>query len=229
MKKILFMLVSLLAVTPVHSQVVPTPAGARLTLDSVTTEIIVYSPELVRVIKYVGDRPKLTGCHALKIGKGEPRGKEYARSEGHHKYKVNTGHFFAAVNDQDGNVSFWDYEERLILAEQHKTGRLGVPVHKKGLREVSQDFQFGRAAVDRVWCDASAEQSDLLDRVVRIGDRRAGLPSSEISTEKGWSLVWNSSLPASLDARRDREGHKKGDVTFTSAAAPVIDYFFCLK
>ncbi len=227
MKKLLLILGSLLAVAPVRGQVVPTPAGARITLDSVTTEIIVYSPDLVRVIKYVGDRPKLAGCPALKIRKGDPRAGEYLRSEGHHKYMVNTGRFLAAVNDRDGNVSFWDYEERLILAEQHKTGRLGAPVRKKRLREAGQDFQFGRAAVDSIRCDASADRPNLLDRVVRVGD--AGLPSSAVSTEKGWSLVWNSALPATLDARREREGHKQGDVTFTSAAATAIDYFFCLK
>ena len=219
-----------LAVAPLsRSQVVATPTGAKLTLDSVTTEIIVYSPGVVRVVKYVGERPRLSGCKELKVGKGDPQAKEYARSEGHHKYKVDTGRFNAALNDKDGNVSFWDYDEKLILAEQHKTGHIGAPVGKKGLREVSQDFQFGRAEVDSIWCDGSAERPNLRDRQVKVGDRRGGLPTSRITTEKGWHIVWNSPLPATLDARWEREGRKKGDITFTSRSAPVIDYFFVVE
>lgn len=226
MKKILFLLVSLLAVSTVRAQVVATPTGARVTLDSVTTEVIIYSPGVVRVVKYVGERPRLTACKELKIGKGDPQSKEYARSEGHNKFKVDTGSFFAAINDKDGNVSFWDYDDKLILAEQHKTGRLGAPAGKKALREVSQDFQFGRAQVESVWADKSADKENLYDRVTVVGDRRGGFPGNGVSTEKGWKIVWNSPLPATLDGRREREGHKKGDITFTSPTATCIDYFF---
>lgn len=230
MKRFFLILTLALAVAPIcKSQVVATPTGAKLSLDSVTTEIIVYSPEMVRVVKYVGERPKLSACKELKVGKGDPQGKEYARSEGHHKYKVDTGRYFAAINDKDGNVSFWNYDDQLILAEQHKTGRLGAPSGKKGVRKVSQDFQFGRAEVDSIWCDSSADRVNLRDRVVSVGDRRCGLPDSRITTEKGWSVVWNSSRPATLNARWEREGRKKGDITFTSPSAQVIDYFFLLN
>lgn len=243
MKKILSLLALLLAIVPVcKSQGVPTPTGARLTLDSITTEVIIYSPSLVRVIKYVGERPALAPCKELKIGKGEPRGGEYVRAEGHNKYKVDTGRFYAAVNDKDANVSFWNHDDVLILAEQHKTGRLGAPAGKKSLREVSQDFQFGRAKVDSIWCPTSRERSELKDRVVTVGDRRAGLPSPRITTEKGWDIIWNSPLPATLDAATSataaasanattvaaRSPRKPGDITFTSPAAPLIDYFFLL-
>ena len=230
MKKILSLLAMLLAVAPMcKSQVVATPTGARLTLDSVTTEIIVYAPGMVRVIKYVGERPELTPCKALKVGKGDPRAKEYRRAEAKHKYKVDTGLIYAAINDKDGNVSFWDHDEQLILAEQHKTGRLGAPAGKKGLREVSQDFQFGRAQVDSIWCPSSREHTDLKDRVIAVGDHRAGLPSPRITTEKGWDIVWNSPLPATLDTRSTRDGHKPSDITFTSSAAPLLDYFFLVR
>lgn len=229
MKKILSLIALLLAVAPVcKSQVVPTPTGARLTLDSVTTEFIIYSPSLVRVIKYVGERPALAPCKELKIGKGDPRGADYNHAEGHNKYKVDTGRFYAAVNDKDANVSFWNHDDVLILAEQHKTGRLGAPVGKKALRQVSQDFQFGRAKVDSIWCPSSREHTDLKDRVVNVCDRRAGLPSPRITTEKGWDIIWNSPLPATLDATWVRDGRKPGDITFTSTAAPLLDYFFLL-
>ena len=230
MKKILSLLAMLLAVAPMcKSQVVATPTGARLTLDSITTEFIIYSPSMVRVIKYVGERPALAPCKELKIGKGDPRGGEYGRTDGHNKYKVDTGRFYAAINDKDANVSFWNHDDVLILAEQHKTGRVGAPAGKKALREVSQDFQFGRAQVDSIWCPSSREHTGLKDRVITVGDRRAGLPSPRITTEKGWDIIWNSPLPATLDTRSTRDGHKPSDITFTSTAAPLLDYFFLLR
>lgn len=231
MKKIFLALaISLAVVIPVNAQVEPTSTGARLTLDSVSTEIIICSPSVVRVIKWVGpERPALAKCDLLKVGKGDPKAAaDYERGEGHNKYKVNTGRYWAALNDKDGNVSFWTPDEKLILAEQHKTGRLGARKDKKGRREVSQDFQFGRAAVDSVFCPDAGKAVNLRDCRVSVGDAKAGMPTPRVDAGKGWQIVWNSPRPAMLDAGWKREGKKEGDVTFSSQAAPMIDYFFVL-
>lgn len=224
MKKIVTLIIfAALSVSILHAEIVPTSNGAKITLGDITTEFIVYSPDVVRVIKYVGERPALPACRVLKVKKGEPATRDMERHEGNHKYKVDTGSFSAALNEKDGNVSFWTPDEALILAEQHKTASL-VP-DTKGTYTASQDFQFGRASVEQIYCPAAKKNAttNIKGRKVDFGN---ALPQSRIATEKGWELIWNVPGQGNFDSTPDREGKKPGDVTFISTGAPFIDYFF---
>lgn len=208
-----------------YGQITPTPTGAKITLDSVTTEIIVYAPTAVRVVKYVGERPALK---PLKI-KGVPQKPTEGpfRSEGgHNKYKLDTGAMWAALNEKDANVSFWNLGDTLVMAEQHKTGILAPSTKGKGYK-VSQDFQMGRANVNEIYCPLLKDNSrvNLKGTVTAVGDRKAGLPKARIATDKGFQIVWLCNGDGSLDAL-PREGKKNGDVTFTTFSAPMIDYLF---
>lgn len=223
MKKIITSLLCAAALTA-NAQVTSTPTGAKITLDSITTEIIIYSPEAVRVVKYKGERPEIT---PLKI-KGIPaiaEAKEYKKAEGHNKFKVDTGKFYAAINDKDGNISFWGYDDQLILAEQHKTGVITTD-EATGKPKVSQDFQIGLAKADTIFCSDLKEgkRTNLKGTMTKVGDKKAGLPKPNIRTERLFEIKWQTKRPSHLDAR-PRGGKKNGDITFTSEQ-DVIDYVF---
>ncbi|MDE6371478.1 MAG: hypothetical protein K2K92_08330 [Duncaniella sp.] len=158
----LVLAVALLAVwVGARAEVVPTGHGAKITIDSVTTEVIVMNPQTVQVVKYInGQRPRV---------KNEPKGDGALRRDtGHNKYKIDTGDYYVALNEKDGNVSFWSHGDTLIMAEQHKTGRF-APISVKGDDEdgeqmyaVSQDFQIGKSG------------ASTLSYAGRGGDRRRG-------------------------------------------------------
>lgn len=144
MRKVLLAFVMLAVLAVARAEVVPTGHGAKITIDSVTTEVIVMNPQTVQVVKYVnGQRPRI---------KGEPKGDGALRRDtGHNKYKIDTGNYYVALNEKDGNVSFWSHGDTLIMAEQHKTGRF-APISVKDddsegepMYAVSQDFQIGKS------------------------------------------------------------------------------------
>lgn len=192
-----------------YGQINPTETGASIKLDSVTTEVIVYAPGAVRVIKYTGERPELK---PLKV-KGVPSqpAKGPFRSEGgHNKYKLDTGAMWAALNEKDANVSFWSLGDTLIMAEQHKTGRVGAD-------GVKQDFQMGRAQVERITVPGS--KANVKGSQTKLSGNKT------IATDKGFRIVWLVKGDATLDAA-PREGKTNGDITVSTPGAPYIDYLF---
>lgn len=223
MKKILTLIFCLAALTA-GAQVIPTPTGAKITLDSVTTEVIIYSPDAVRVVKYKGERPNLPKLKIKGVPK-TPEVKELKTAEGHNKYKVDTGKYYAAINDKDGNVSFWSHDDKLILAEQHKSGRI-VDDPATGHRSVFQDFQMGLSKVDSLFCARlkAADRVNLMGKFTSVGNKEGGLPVAQVKSDKLFEILWQGKEHTTLDAR-PREGKTNGDITFHSLR-PIIDYVF---
>lgn len=206
-----------------QAQLLSLPHGASITIDSLTTEITVISPSVVEVTKYVGERPKssLFKSEIATLPDSLPR-KEAAG-----KLKIDTGRFYAAVNAKDGNVSFWDYDGNLILAEQHRSALL-TPTGKKGRYEVRQDFQVGLSKADSIYCATlpPAKRKNLKGERVEFGDKSKGLPTPYVATEKGYSITWNVPGKGYIDDTLGRQVKKPGDVTFGSPSATAIQYYF---
>lgn len=208
-----------------NAEIVTTQHGAAITLDSVTTEIIIYSPRAVRVIKYVGERPALKPVKVKGIP-SKPEAGEHRTDTGHNKVKVDTGDYYAALNEKDGNVSFWSHGDTLIMAEQHRTGVL-TPC-SDGRYLVSQDFQMGRANVENIYCPAlkPSGRVNLKDRRTVMPDKKGGLPERIIATDKGFGIYWLSEGEGFVDATPREDKKKQGDITVSSGPAPMIDYLF---
>lgn len=213
-----------LIVITAKAQVTTTPTGATFTLDSITTEAIVYAPNAVRIIKYKVEKPAVKH---LKI-KGLPKlpaAGERAVQDGHNKVMVDAGDFFVAINTKDGNVSFWSHDDKLILAEQHKTG-LFLTDSVSGKPFVSQDFQLGRAKVETLLCPEAKEAArvNLMGRSIKVGDKKGALPKGHLKADKGFEIFWLSDGETTLDAL-PREGKKNGDISLRSSDY-IIDYLF---
>lgn len=195
----------------VTAEITSTPAGAKITLDSVTTEVMVCAPTQVRVIKYIGtyDGPASTAAKP-----------DLKRVADHGKYKIDTGEYYVAINEKDGNVSFWNHDGTLIMAEQHSTSSL-TPVPSTGRYAVRQDFQFGRSGAQSITTPG-------VDRnfIGTCGELGSALPTPCVVTDKGYAVIWQSGLPGRMDDTPGRKVKKPGDVTFASDTAPVIDYLF---
>ncbi|MDE6394799.1 MAG: DUF4968 domain-containing protein [Duncaniella sp.] len=200
-----------LCALPAMAEITPTPAGAKITLDSVTTEVMVCSPTQVRVIKYIGayDGPAATGAKP-----------DLKRIADHGKYKIDTGEYYVAINEKDGNVSFWDHNGTLIMAEQHRTSSL-APVTGTDSYSVRQDFQFGRADVQTI--ATPGVDKNLIGTLAELG---SALPTPCVVTDKGFAVIWQSGLPGRMDDTPGRKVKKPGDVTFTSDTTQAIDYLF---
>lgn len=217
MKKVLAIFASAVIRIMANAEITPTANGAKITVDSLTTEVIVCSPSKVRVLKYYGERPETANC---------PTGRELKRVAAKGKYKIDAGEYYVALNEKDGNVSFWDHEGVLIMAEQHRTASLTPLPGEKGRYIVKQDFQFGRAAVDSIICPAAKTPVNLKGSLTEFGKGSYALPTHYVTTEKGFGILWNSPAPGRIDDSPERPVKKPGDVTFTSDNAPAIDYHF---
>lgn len=226
MKKILILLAALTAGITGRAEVVPTDNGAKITVDSLTTEVTVLSPTMVRVIKYIGSRPEMRETCV----KHPSLDYELKREAAGGKYKIDAGEYYVALNEKDGNVSFWGHDGNLIMAEQHRTASL-VPVGgcADGVRRyvARQDFQIGRSGADSITCPASpAPRLNLKGRRAEFGDAADGLPVPYIVTEKGYGVMWKIAGVGRMDDTPGRQVKKPGDVTFTSDDARCIDYYF---
>ncbi len=212
-----------------HAQIVSLPHGARITIDSITTEVTVLSPTTVEVTKYIGERPQQDEP-VLKIAAGE-LADSLPRVEGGGKIKIDGGNYYAALNLKDGNVSFWGHDGNLIMAEQHRTASMTRrnDVDQTGnIYEVSQDFQIGLSDATSVTCPVStvAPAVNLKGRRAEFGSETDGLPVPYIVTDKGYGILWSVSGPGRMDDTPGRRVRKSGDVTFTSDSADSIHYYF---
>lgn len=194
---------------PAMAEITPTPAGAKITLDSVTTEVMVCTPAQVRVIKYVGNYDAPASAAA------KP---DLKRIADHGKYKIDTGEYYVAINEKDGNVSFWNHDGTLIMAEQHGTSSLTTAAKN---RTVRQDFQFGRSGAQAI--HTPGVDRNLIGTCAELG---SALPTPCVVTDKGYAVIWQSGVPGRMDDTPGRKVKKTGDVTFTSDTAPAIDYLF---
>ena len=175
MKPLYLTLALLLCSCFTQAQIVSLPHGAKITVDTLTTELTVISPGVVEVTKYIGCRPG-TSTPNLQLG-DSALPDSLIRTEGGGKLKIDTGRFYAAVNAKDGNVSFWDYDGNLLLAEQHRSASL-TPSGKKDRYDVRQDFQIGKSQADSIYCGTlpPAKRKNLKGSRVAFGDKAAGLP-----------------------------------------------------
>ena len=211
-----------------QAQLVSLPHGASITVDTLSTEITVISPTVVEVTKYIGSRPGLSTpnfqLEATELPDSLPR------VEGGGKLKIDTGRFYAAVNAKDGNVSFWGHDGNLILAEQHRSASL-VPTGKKGRYAARQDFQIGKSQADSIYCGMLPveKRKNLKGMRVEFGDKAKGLPHPLVSTDKGYSILWNSRGQGYVDDTPERQVKKPGDVTFSSPKTNAIHYYFILR
>lgn len=196
---------------PAMGEITPTPAGAKITLDSVTTEVTVCTPTQVRVIKYVGAYDGVPPCAAMS---------DLRRVAADGKYKIDTGEYYVAINEKDGNVSFWDHNGTLIMAEQHRTSSL-TPVPGTDRYTVRQDFQIGRSGAQVM--TTPDDDKNLIGTLAELG---TALPSPCIVTDKGYAIIWQSGLPGRIDDTPGRKVKKAGDVTFTSDSTGAIEYTF---
>ena len=193
------------------AEVTPTTEGARITLDSVTTEVKVCSPTQVRVIKYIGNND---------VTPSESSTHKYKRVAADGKYKIDTGEYYVAINEKDGNVSFWNHDGTLIMAEQHRQYSL-TPVPGTDRYTVRQDFQIGRSGAQSIFTPGN--EKNLIGTLAEL---ESALPSSCIVTDKGYAVCWQSGLPGRMDDTPGRNVKKPGDVTFTSDSADAITYTF---
>ena len=203
-------------------QLTSLPQGAKIVIDSFTTDITVISPSVVRVTKYIGGEPELATPKFMP--EKDALLDSLPRTEEGGKLKIDTGRFYAAVNAKDGNVSFWNHDGKLILAEQHGTGEL-VPTEDEGLYEARQDFQIGKSQAESIYCPAV--RTNLKGKRVKFSDDDAPLPL--IATELGYSIYWNTPGFGYIDDTPGREVKKPGDVTFSSPSTTAIDYYFIVK
>lgn len=222
MKKQILSIAAAAACLCATAEITPTERGARITVDSITTEVTIYSPSMVRVTKYVGTRPDTGAPTAAPASEMELK-----RVEAKGKHKIDTGEYYAAINEKDGNVSFWGHDGNLILAEQHRSASLTPHADSEGYA-VRQDFQFGRSEADTITCPACKTDRpvNLKGRSAGFGNASQDLPVPYITTEKGYGILWMSPGPGRVDDTPGREVRKPGDVTFTSDSASAIDYFF---
>lgn len=228
MRRSIFVLGCFLCGCFAHAQVESLAQGARITVDTLTTEITVISPSVVHVTKYVGALPVLSTPHFMPektaIADSLPR------IEMGGKLKIDTGRFYAAVNAKDGNVSFWGHDGNLILAEQHRSASL-MPSDKKDRYVAKQDFQIGKSLADSIYCPVmpAVKRKNLKGQRVEFGDKSKGLPHPYVATEKGYSILWNSPGRGYIDDTPGRQVKKPGDVTFMSPATTAIDYYFIVN
>lgn len=226
MKKILTLFAALAVGMTMRAEVVPTDNGAKITVDTLTTEVIVQSPSTVRVLKYIGQRPELHKSCVTHPALD----RELKREAGNGKYKIDAGEYYVALNEKDGNVSFWSHDGNLIMAEQHRSASLTPVAGEAGgeRRYVArQDFQIGRSGADTITCPvAPAPRLNLKGRRAEFGNASDGLPIPYITTEKGYGVMWKVPGSGCMDDTPGRQVKKPGDVTFTSDTAPCIDYYF---
>lgn len=224
MKKILTSLL-MAAICAVGSAQVtqPTDCGVKYVPQGSTlvTELQVYSPSIVRVLRYEltdGMATPTRTSYSITAQPADRRDKAFKTAANGHA--LLTKHLRADIDPTDGHVTFATADGTTLLQETTASVAAISEGVDKGKTRISQ--QFRTATPDEVLIGLGQRQTENLllgDGDIDIWTGYKMIPIPYFTSERGYGLYWDNAG----ESKFQRHG---ADLTMTSAVAPFEDYYF---
>jgi len=199
-----------------------TSNGLLLPLKSgVCEEVVFYSPQIVRVVKYKGRQkpPKKSYPVIMK-----PQETDISYSDSGDTVKMATSSIIVAVDTKSGSVSYYAAYSKLPLIKEKNGGSNFIPFNdgEKSRHTVSQTWTLAR---NEAVFGLGQRQSGVWNhrgQTVNLQNSNTNICIPYFISEKGYGIYWDN--PGASEFKDNNEG-----LSFTSRAADMIDYYFMYK
>lgn len=186
--------------------------------DGWTTEVTFYSPSIVRVTKYQGQKAPAKKSYSVIM---QPQNVAVESSAKGDATSLKSASVIATIS-KDGKVSFSDLKGNKLLSETNWSHTPCANKVDEGKFKVSQSYSL---APDEIIYGLGQRQCPTLNQRgenVRIWNGNTNITIPYFTSEKGYGLYWDN-------AGDSRFTDKDNIATFTSEVAPEVDYYFIYK
>lgn len=214
---VLTLILGFLSLVGKAGQVIKTELGIRATVDSVNIEIQFFGTKIVRVIKTPeGEDPDLKSFSVIK--KAGPVALKIASTD--NWVTVNSPELKVTLDLVNGKVSFFDSEEKLLLAEKNHGSRFTSMNYPSGKSyRVFQSFMLEPS--ERIYGLGQIQNGKLVQRnqKIRLKQENMKIAIPFFQSEKGYGLFWDNSSQTDFSDNQE-------ETSFDSESGLATDYYF---
>ncbi len=221
MKKVLLAGMLLMTSLGIFSQTVSrTTTGAKVDVASekLRSEIIFYSPSIVRVVKYPYPMESMPEKKSLSVIL-EPQTTKISYNEDSYKFVMKTSGMMVTYNKESGALSFYDQDGNDLLREGKARFEMRTEGMDKGAYEVFQSFELD---VDEAVYGLGQMQDGKMS--LRGMTKRMEQGNLEdfaplLQSVKGYGIFWDNCSPTIYSDNED-------ETSFDSEVGECVDYYF---
>lgn len=219
MKKFLAATVIMSSVFQMTAAVIVTKGGASAAgPDGWTTDVTFYSPTIVRVTKYPGNKAPEKKSYSVIMS---PQNVELRTSQSDGVTSLSSSSITAGISD-DGKVSFYGPDGKPLISETSWSHTPCANKVDEGKFKVSQSYSL---QPEEMIFGLGQRQCPVLNQRgqnVRIWSGNTNITIPYFTSEKGYGVYWDN-------AGDSRFTDMENVATFTSEVAPEVDYYFIYK
>ncbi|MBO9661007.1 MAG: DUF4968 domain-containing protein, partial [Chitinophagaceae bacterium] len=192
--------------------------GVKLTVNSITTELRFYNTNTVRVLKYPAGKeadPKSLSVIAA------PAKTDVSVKSLRGTLNIDNGHFQISVNLGDGNITFSERKNKMVLLKE-KTGSVSFqPFNDAGVSTytVNQAFELGQD--EAIYGLGQQQRGKMIQRNLKMlmvqGNTDDYVPFFQ--SVKGYGIFWDNYSPTTFEDNTTA-------TSFKSEVGDCIDYYF---
>lgn len=184
-----------------------------------TTELTVYSSNIVRVTKYADglDQMPQKKSYSVVLTPGKEK---FTVDENASSVVLKTDNVIASINKLSGAVSFSNHDGELLLKEGDKYEVKAIASGvDKGKYSISQEFDLEKNEAIFGFGQRKSKKLNQRGENIDLWNANTNINIPFFSSEKGYGLYWDN-------AGRSRFNDSEGETMFSSQVAQGIDYYF---
>ena len=194
--------------------------GVKVDLDGKpTTELTVYSSNIIRVTKYADGLSQMPEKESFSVIL-TPGKEKFSVEEDASSVTLKTGNIVATVDKQTGDVAFSNLDGEALLKEGSKSEvKLIASGVDKGHYSISQEFDLDRREAIFGFGQRKSKKMNQRGEDIDFWNANTNINIPFFASEKGYGLYWDN-------AGRSRFNDSEGETVFSSQVAQGIDYYF---
>lgn len=194
--------------------------GVKVDLDGKpTTEVTVYSSNIVRVTKYADGLNQMPEKKSYSVVL-TPGKEKFTVEENASAVTLKTENMAVSINKQTGNVAFSNLDGKALLKEGRKSEvKLITSGVDKGRYSISQEFDLDKEEAIFGFGQRKSPKMNQRGENIDFWNGNTNICIPFFSSEKGYGLYWDN-------AGRSRFNDTKGETVFSSQVAEGVDYYF---
>ncbi|MBQ2002741.1 MAG: DUF4968 domain-containing protein, partial [Bacteroidaceae bacterium] len=194
--------------------------GVKVDLDGKpTTEVTVYSSNIVRVTKYADGLNQMPEKKSYSVVL-TPGKEKFTVEENASAVTLKTENMAVSISKQTGDVAFSNLDGKALLKEGRKSEvKLISSGVDKGRYSISQEFDLDKEEAIFGFGQRKSMKLNQRGEDIDLWNANTNINIPFFSSEKGYGLYWDN-------AGRSRFNDTKGETVFSSQVAEGVDYYF---
>ncbi|MBQ8521397.1 MAG: DUF4968 domain-containing protein, partial [Bacteroides sp.] len=183
-----------------------------------TTEVIVYSPSIIRVVKYADGLPEMPAKKSYSVTLA-PTQEGFSVNDKGGVVAVSTDHMTATVDKRTGIVSFSKGDKMLL--QETAAGEVNAITEgvDKGQYTIGQTFRLDEDEAIFGFGQRGSKNLNQRGETIKMWNTNGNITIPYFTSVKGYGFYWDN-------AGRSLFEDTKTETRFTSEVAQGVDYYF---